>query len=105
MGNSIPKFALVAILGIALAFTLSSCSDDDEGGGWLSCDEMFKLGENCEKKYELEYDSCMGNSDCEDSVAEREGKCFSDGACNGTDKYTCEEHYDNEGCFGEEGED
>jgi len=106
MVNSISKIALAAILGIALAFTLSSCSDDDDGGdGWLSCDEIFKLEENCQKKAGLEWESCVGKGnrdDCEDRVAKIEGKCFFDGACNGTDEYTCEEHYVNEGCFGEE---
>jgi len=88
MENSISKFALAAGFSLALAFTISSCSDDDDGGGWLSCKEFSELDHNCQDKI----DACNGDEACED----RENKKCIDTACNGTDEETCFEHYNDE---------
>jgi len=75
------KLSIVSasILLLALAFTFS-CSNDDKGGGWLSCDEVEKLDETCGELgsyYDPDYQQCM----------------IKKGACNGTSAEECLEHY------------
>jgi len=84
------RFLLAASLLLALAFTLS-CSDDDKGGGWLSCKEFFAHIDRCDDKYEKEYNTCSDDA-CRDAVDANDTKCILD-ACNGTSKQECKAHY------------
>jgi len=94
MRVSISKIALVAIIGLALVFTVS-CSDDDKDG-WLSCSELNTLSNKCSNQYDSEYDKCNGDDSCDEEVNAKVGLCILDDACNGSKTSECMEHYKKE---------
>jgi len=93
------RIILAAGFGLALAFTFS-CSDDD-GGGWLTCKELYSIFDKCESKYEAEENACKNDKNsgaCYDAVEHKLQECVEDGACNGTSKKECESYYESKGC-------
>jgi len=103
MRTKLTKIALTATIVLALAFTLSCSSDDDDnnnngGGGWLTtCEQFHNLFQQCDAKYQTEYNNCT-DSACEEKVDEKIDDCISAGACNGTGFVECKQHYEDMGC-------
>ena len=108
-------FLLTAGIVLATTFTLSCSSDDDknDGGGYLSCEELGSLMQNgfmggdpdtymdglkisCETKHTSELQNCNRDRQCAINIL---APCMSEDKdvkqlCGGNDMETCGNHYD-----------
>jgi hypothetical protein len=85
--------SLTASLVLAITFTLS-CSDDDSGGGYISCSELHETIHICNDRYETEYEACKNNQDCKDGVEDKINNCMMDKTCGGNSLKECEAYYE-----------
>jgi len=101
------RLFVVAIIGLALAFTFSCSDDKSEGGGYLTCSKALKVGKECDERYMSQYDACNDETCFESVTAKMYNECFFPDACGSSSYGACKKHYKDE-CdfdFGDDGED
>lgn len=82
--NRTIRFLKAAGISLALAITFS-CSDDDDSGGYVSCEKLKQLSYACEDQYCPDYDN-----DCDE---ERTDQCIERQVCGGVSWDECMDYY------------